>query len=813
MTRKKKKAPDKTAKSAKPSQTTARIKGPTKSLPTWAQVGLAALAFLCMTYFIFPENVFKNYDFKFGGDNLAAAPVARMGEDFAKSGNIPDWCPYILGGMPMVGSLMYANQFYPGFFVGKILKFLFFGSQHTWLFLHFLLAGFGIFLLLRNLKVYWIFAGLCALYFAFNPSMVVFADVGHGSKLMTIAYLPWILLFTKRLFDGPTPGHAAWLAVFYGLQLLALHVQIAYYGAMMMGLYALYSFISGGKGNLGKNVKATLLLLASGVLAFAIASPLYLQVLEYSHYSIRGGGATGGTSWDYATVWSFHPLETLTYIFPSFFGFGGGTYWGYMPFTDMPLYWGGAILLFAPWALFLKRDKTTIFLIVLAVLAWIISFGKFLPVLFWPLFELLPYFNKFRVPSLIQVLVLLPMVVLAGKSLHAIWETAQDHSEEADRISRKFLWIGGIISGLCLLLLMFQGALGQVFFGWITAARPQLQSGGAAAAFEMFNSDVIRLLLLIVVLYGVACLVLKQKWPRWLLIAAVGVSAVLELNYFDKKLIHPTPPQQMEAYLQADDVVKFLKDQDEPFRIFPLTSNRNPDWYIPHHIETILGYTAAKMRIFQEAVDSVSYNNFNFLSLLNTRYFISDKPIVHDAFEEVFVGKNERVSRYKNAFPRAFLVNRAVRVSSPSEALNLHRGGFDFSTTAAVETPLSHPLDADALGRITWIERTPDHLVLDVENTGRQLLVLSEVYYPSGWKATLDGHEVLIMKTNFLFRGLEIPAGQHRVEMSFQPKSAGVGNMLKWVALGIVAVMLAISLFRKSRSDEAADLQQSVDGI
>jgi len=773
-----------------------------KPLPRGAQIGIALLMLYVMTLLVFPKNVFEHYDFRFGGDNLAAAPIAKMGKDFDKEGRIPNWCPYIMGGMPMVGSLLYANPYYPGFALGNWLSFIFFGSPYAWLFLHYLLAGLGLYLLLKDLGVHWIIAALCSLFFAFNPSMVVFADVGHGSKLMTIAYLPWILLLTRRLFARPTAGRAALLTLTFGLQLLALHVQIAYYGAMLMGLYAIYSLIAEGRANLSKNVRAALLLMACGLFAFFIASPLYLQVQEYSHYSIRGGGATGGASWDYATAWSFHPLESLTYIFPSFYGFGGETYWGFMPFTDMPLYWGGVILLFAPWAVVLKRSRATSFLIILAALAWIVSFGRFLPALFWPLFELLPYFNKFRVPSLIQVLVLLPAVILAARSLQAIWERSRSKNAEREKLTQKFVWVGGLIIGVCSLLLIFQAALKPAFLSWIHAARPQIQGQAAGEAFAMFTADLIRLLLLTGVLYGSTILVLKQKWPRWALIAAVAMAAVLELNYFDRMLLHPTPPQQMQSYLQADDVVAFLKRESEPYRIFPLTSGHSPDWYMAHRIESILGYTGARPRLFQEAVDSLGYNNFSFLRMLNARYFISDKPIKHEAFEVVYTGLSEQVSRYRDALPRAFLVNRSVLLSSPGEILQLYRSGnFDFGSVAALEKPLSAPLEERASGTVTWNSRSPDHFALDVRSSGRQLLVLSEVYYPSGWRAMLDGREAPIHKVNYLFRGIEIPAGNHRVEMSFQPRNVARGNLLKWIALAVIAVSLGYSFaFRKKEA-------------
>jgi len=775
----------------KPPARTAASAG--ESLPAGVKVGLALLAVWILALLIFPEIILNGYNFVMGGDNLAAAPIARMGEKFAEQGQVPDWVPYILGGMPLVGSLTYANHYYPGFFLGDLLGFIFFGSSYAWLFLHYLLAGLGVFLVLRELKVHWALAALCGLLFAYNPPMVVYADVGHGSKLMTMAYLPWVLLFTKRLFDRPTLDRAALLALTFGLQLLALHVQIAYYGAMIMGLYAVYSLIAGGKAELGRNLRATGLLAAAGLLGFFVSSPLYLQVQEYSQYSIRGGGATGGASWDYATQWSFHPLETLTYIFPSFFGFGGREYWGFMPFTDMPYYWGGVALLFAPWALALTRNRVTIFLLVLALLAWAASWGKFLPVLYWPLFEFLPYFNKFRVPSLLQILVLLPMVILAGKGLQAVWEAAAGREDRAQRLGQKFLLAGGVIAGVCLLLLILSPMLKSVFTGWISGAREHLQGPAADASFALFTGDLLRLILLTAVLYGSAWAVLKLRWPRTLLIAAVALAAGAELYHFDRRLIHPTPPEQLENYLQANDVVRFLQGQSEPFRIFPFTdlnpqtAVHNPNWYMPHQIESIIGYTGAKMRLYQEMVDSIGYGNPNFLRLMNTRYLVSSRPLAQEGFEEVFAGRQEHVYRFAEAFPRAFLVNRAVQVGSPQEALRLYRGEFDFATTAALEAPLSAPLEENATGQVRWIEKRPDYLALEVETTGRQLLTLSEVYYPSGWTATLNGQEVPILKTNYFLRGVEIPAGTHRLEMRFVPESKGLGNTLKWIALVLIA--------------------------
>jgi hypothetical protein len=771
----------------------------------WHQVILTLLLLLAFTYAVFWLNITKNYDFILGGDNLAAAPIAKMGEDFQDQGGVPNWCPYIFCGMPMVGSLLYANDYYFAFrepFKTLIsLPYISSSSginkEFGWLFFHYILAGFGVFLLLRFFKVNWVLAAIFGLLFAFNPPMVVFADVGHGSKVMTIAYLPWILYFTIRLFRSPRLLWGGLLALFYGLQMLALHMQIAYYGAMMMGLYAVYAFISGGKADLTKNVKATLLMTAALIIAFALASPLYLQILEYSDYSIRGGGASGGAVWEYATAWSFHPLESLTYVFPSFFGYGGGTYWGFMPFTDMPVYWGALVLLFVPWAIFLKRDRLTIFLIILALAAWVVSFGKFLPILYRPLYELLPFFNKFRVPSLIQVLVLLAMIVLAGRGLQAVFDRLKSKTEDVLPLAKKFLIAGSVIAGICLLLIVLQGALKPVFLRWISASRPQMSPADASAAFAAFIGDAGRLLLFVVVLYGASYLALSRKASVWILVAAVFFTAAFELLYFDRKLLHPTPPQYMESYLQADDVVRFLQNQEEPFRIYPLSQSRNPDWYMPHRLESVDGYSAVKLRLYQTARDSLSLNNPQLLKLMNTVYFISDRPIQHPDLEEVFKGQRERVYRYKPAFPRAFLVNKAIRVNSESEVFNFYRRrDFDFSQTAVLENDLSMPLDLGSSGTVRWVNRQPDRLELEVETDGRQLLVLSEVYYPSGWKAAVDGAETPILKTDYLFRGIEIPPGKHNVVLNFKPLSADRGHLLRWFAAVLIIAALGWELLR-----------------
>ncbi|MBU1651414.1 YfhO family protein, partial [bacterium] len=459
---------------------------------------------------------------------------------------------------------------------------------------------------------------------------------------------------------------------------------------------------------------------------------------------------------------------------------------------------------FAPLAVILRRDKFTIFLVVLAAAAWIVSFGKFLPVLYWPLYELLPYFNKFRVPSLIQGLVLLSAILLAGRGLQAVWEKAKSNDENRLLIGKRILIAGAIVAGFCLLFVVFQGALKETFFSAMAASRPRMQPDLMQEAYSGLLGDVGKFMLLTVVLYGSAAAVLLRKAPLALLAAVVAFAAVIELYQMDKMVLHPTPPQYMGQYLAADDVVMYLQKDPSPNRILPLTQNRNPDWYMNHRLESIDGYSASKPRLYQDAIDSLSLNNPKLLRMMNTRYFISDRPISHQDLEEVFVGQKERVYRYNKELPRAFLVSQFELIKEPHEAFRYYRQpDFDFGKIAVLQESPAEPLQPDAKGAVRWLSRSPDHLELEVETDGRQLLVLSEVYYPSGWKATLDGKPADILRTNYMFRSVEIPAGKHIVRMDFKPLSAGQGSIFSLISWLLVLAGLAVTTFMRRKTGKA----------
>ena len=299
----------------------------------WSVHGGSILAiaglYLLIAIFFAPV-VFQGMGLAPAADMIAAAGMYEMGEAAIKSGHFPLWNPTLFCGLPMFASLQYALFVYPPEFIIRALSHIFgVGNYRVWLF-HFLMAGIFMCLLARHYGAGRLGSWLAGAAYAFSPQLVVLAEVGHGSKLMAMTFLPLILLTLDRLRLKPSLGRAAALGAVFAIEILALHPQVAAYGALMMGLYLIYFGVSyiirKEYGSLGKLV---LFLSGAMILSLVLSAVLWVSVLDFARFSIRGataGAAAGaGLDWAYATGWSFHPLESITYLFPRFMGFGGET--------------------------------------------------------------------------------------------------------------------------------------------------------------------------------------------------------------------------------------------------------------------------------------------------------------------------------------------------------------------------------------------------------------------------------------------------------------------------------------------------------
>ncbi len=387
--------------------------------------------FLAVAILFYPV-IFQNNTFG-SGDTLNPYAINHILDIYKdKIGQWPLWQPWIFSGMPTVEAFTYINQLY---IPTAILTWLGF-SDNGIQFLHLIFSAMGMYLLMNQFKMNSLISFSISLLWMLNPFLITMIVFGHGSQMMTAAYIPWILYAINNLSRDTSLRNALVLALLIGLQLQRGHVQIAYYSWMLFGAYFLYHDCYYIK-NKVINYKYIISFLVACIIGFLLSSHIYYPSLEYTSESIRSGGMLG---YDYATNWSMHPKELITYLFPYYYGFGGENYSGFMPFTDYPNYVGFFVLLFAALS-FLNLDSRRIFFGSILVLSILLSFGKYFSIIFDLFYNFFPFFDKFRVPSMILILSNFCLYILAGFGLVDIVERLKLKDIKAKYIILTFLAI------------------------------------------------------------------------------------------------------------------------------------------------------------------------------------------------------------------------------------------------------------------------------------------------------------------------------------------------------------------------------------
>jgi hypothetical protein len=783
-----------------------------------------------ITLGLFRGIVFDNAAFATEGDTASALSYSHAGDRIAGAEGVDVlWMPFFFSGMPTFGNVAYIPHHvsYMQNIAGFVLNLLYLRGTWTWLIVFYFLGGIFMFMLMRVLKFSHAAALLGAIIFMLSPYNIGLAAEGHGSKLMALTYVPLVFMLTHLLFERRTILSFGLLTAAIGTLALTNHMQIVYYAFMVIGLYLLYQIVMEVRKAPGRMALVTALFSGALVLGLCIASYIYLSVYEYSQFSIRGGGtagSTGGLSWDYATNWSWHPQEILTLFIPSFFGFQSPYYWGTMPFTNSTVYIGIAPILLAVLALVYTRTRLVVFIFFLTGGFFLISFGKHFPLVYETLFNYLPFFNKFRVP--VMVLHLLPFLVgiLAGYGLDFLLEVP-DRGKQFDPspLARTLFSMAGVLVGLLVIGFLVKDSLAQGLGSSMLTKEGELelyrQEYGAQTAqimaqlkttrFDMLWKDFVKFVFIAAVSLGLVGLFLKGKLSKTLLVACIFVVLLFDLLLVINKggFISPKPPQQLEARFAPDATVLFLQQQPGLFRVFPLGNLFMDNSFAYHGIQSIGGYSPAKLKIYQTMLDSCLYQsndqtfpiNMNIVNMLNTGYLIAQGQLPADRFTLVNADQAKRMMVYKNntVLPRAFFV-REVRVAAgPSEVFALMNSpAFNAGQTAILEKnpPTAVTAPDSAVAAIAGY--TSRRITLNAFASSTALLVLSEVYYPAGWKAFVDGQETEILKTNYVLRSIVVPAGSHEIVLSFDPPLYSAGYTLSNVAWVIALVCVLIGLWQ-----------------
>lgn len=736
----------------------------------------------------------------FGGEILAGVDViagAAIFEDYAReqmsAGHLPLWNPYMFSGMPFFENTTWNAAVYPSYWLKIALETLP-GVQLPRLFflvLHYLLAGLGMFFFLRSRRVGNAGAVTGSLAFMLSPHLIGLATIGHGGKVLTMAYLPLLLMAAYRLLETGERRWVAILALVGGLQFLARHVQVSYY-AWLAVIVLLVFFVATRRRDgepwprLSSRAGG---LLAAAVLAAAVAAVLLLPLREYTPFSTRAMAA-GGIGFENATMWSFHPKEILTFFVPSLFGLANETYWGTMPFQQVTHYMGYVVLCLAAIAVVRKRDRDVRFLTILFLLGLFMSFGRHIGPVYRVIYSGLPGFSRFRVPALALLVSQFSAAALAGHGASVLLGEIGERKEHWTRWAIGTVAVGGAIGAAVLLARsgIAQAATNALLERNPTAAPAQMRELALTAARLAVRDGGI--LLLFAVATGVSVFVIgTRKLPR-IVCAALLLGLVLwDIGIPNARFMEPERMRPLSSYYPVTPAVSYLKDRPGVFRVAPMDQTFSSNAWMYHRIQSIGGYHPAKLRIYNDLLTKVGVGNLKLLAMLNAAYVVTPQEIQHEAFESVAPG----LYRNAAALPRIFLIGEAKEFSEPGIMLTEYTiDSFDPSRYANVLGELPGPVESVEGSRARIVSYRPERIEVEAEIARPCLLVFSEVYYPLGWKALVDGEETPIYRTNYAFRSVYLEPGRHSVVMRYESPSLRIGLLITICASILIAVLWAL---------------------
>ena len=731
------------------------------------------------------------------------------------------------------------------------------------------IALLGAFLLMLSLGVSWPLAIGGAVAIAFCSYNFQIIQVGHNTKMQAIAFFPWVLaalVFTYRSIESKSRWLAKVLlgAVLFGvalsMQIKANHQQITYYLAILVLLFALVEFIDivvKRKDRIGRFFIASALLLVVGGVGIATNVNKLLPLAKYTPNTMRGGseltqdGAVkgGGLELDYATAWSYGWEELPNLMIPNFNGGSSAQavdpdksetikllkragqtgpreiakglplYWGPQPFTAGPMYMGAITIFLFVLGLFLYKGKEKWWLIVGTVIAVLMAVGSHFMAFTKFCFNVLPLYNKFRTVSMALIVLQVTLPVLGFLTLDRIVKDGYDRKSFLKKSGIAFALTGG----LCLLF-----ALIPTLAGDFTAAA---DAGQQDVLVEAFQADRIALLrqdawmsfFLIAVSWGFLLWagLSEKKNPVRKVIASLAICALVLVNLFStgKRYLnadHFTTPKDFRKPFAERTVDKLIKsDLDPSYRVLDLTVNVFNSSLPSYHHKSVGGYSPAKLQRYQDLIEHYLTGEINkvygalqkaetiedmetglpatpVLNALNTRYIIigADYPPVQNA----------------HTLGNAWFVDEVVPAATPDEEIAF-LGSVDLRHQAVIgkDMPAVTATPADSTDVITLSAYAPNELRYHYSAASDRLAVFSEIYYPGGWKAQVDGAPVEVIRADWTFRAAALPAGEHDLVMRFEPDSYRTGANVSRASSITLILLLLLSiggLFLPARKKE-----------
>ena len=733
--------------------------------------------------------------------------------------------------------------------------------ENVWLIFAYLL---GFYILLRAFDFRQWMAALGAVIWAFSSYFLIIIAAGHLWKVMALAYLPPMIAGIVLAYRGKFLWGFIVTAIFTAFEVKANHVQMTYYYLFIIAFLVIAFLVEAiREKQLSRFLKATGICLVAALIGICINLSNLYHTWQYQNESMRGKSelaktqsadqTDSGLGRDYITQWSYGIDETWTLLIPN--TKGGASiplshnqtamdhadsqfyelyqqipqYWGEQPGTSGPVYVGAFVLMLFILGLFIVKGPVKWALLAATILSILLSWGhNFMP--FTDFFiDHFPMYSKFRTVASILVIAEFTIPLLAMLALKKL-------VDEPETLSKKMKWVivsFALTAGACFLFalaptLFFNDfissaeykALGSFPKEALDALLPNLREMRMA----MFTADCWRSFFIIVVGTLILLLFKAKKLNATVMTIALLVLCLFDLWQVDKRYLNNdmfVSESEREAPIemtQTDEQILSDKTSLGNFRVLNFATNTFNENNTSYYHKSIGGYHAAKLRRYQELIenyiapqmqatmpaiadamgDMTKLNGdslFPVLNMLNTRYFIM--PV-----------QGGQTAPVKNpyGYGNGWFVDKityADNANGEMEGIGKLNLRHEAVADKKFEQALGQSKEQTGEATVTITSYKPNRLTYDVKSETGGIVVFSEVYYP-GWTATIDGKPAEVGRADYILRALQMPAGNHKVELVFEPKSVNNTETVAYIAYAVLFIVIAIGIFMEYRKRKSA---------
>lgn len=792
-------------------------------------IGFIVVALLYFSPVLSGKRIYQN-------DIKLYEGMAKQHRDFrAETGEETFWTNSAFGGMPTYQMGAYFPHDYMDS-LDRAIRFL--PRPADYLFLYFI----SFYVLMLVMRVNWKLAVVGALAFGFSTYLIIIIGVGHNSKVHAIGYFPLVLAGILMVFQKRYLWGFLLTAVAMGLEIQANHYQMTYYlGWLCLILGIAYLIDAIKKKEVSHFAKSVGLLVVAVIIGLATNASTLLSTLEYGKTSVRGeqllkdelakDAVDDGLDFDYITQWSYGKLESLNLIAPKFMGVGTaadlgresaftkelrnlgvppnevneyaqGTrlYWGEQPFVEAPPYLGITVFVLAIFGIFFIEGRLRWWLLAGMIFSLVLSWGKNAEGITRFFIDYIPFYNKFRAVTSIQVILELILPITAIVGLHRFFTDKTDIRLKTNRLIFAIGGVGVLLVGLYL----FSGS----FFNLRSAAeaqmaieQPEILDAIKEDRLTILRSDVLRSLIFVLLIGTVLWFTLKEKFSQNLAIISIGALIVFDLVGVDRRSVNEESfitQRQYDRNFETTPSDDLMLEDDSYFRVIDLArglSNSHTSYYF----NSLNGYSAVQPRRADDLYyEQIAQGNVEVLNMYNVKYILQDSE------------KGLSLNVNPDANGPAWFVNEIQYVPDyNAEFAALEKA--DTKNTVIIRNEYREQLgnfqpQRDSLSIVVPKEIQPNKLIYQVENKKDGFLVFAENYYYKGWIATIDGQESDILSVNYALRGLKVPAGNHEIVMKFEPQVVRTGGMIMLSSSVLLLLLVGGGIFYTLKKKPLEDI-------